>query len=461
MPTTLHAEYRRAFKAADIRGIYPKEIDEELTYFVARAFVEEFQYKRIVVGRDMRLSTPALYDAFVKGAIDSGADVVDVGQVASPMLYYASATMDLPGVMITASHSPKQFNGLKLVHAQAIPLTEPQGLGAVRKRIERMAFTEPKRKGKMSRKDVSKGYQRYVLKGVSKKSLAGIKIAADAGNGMAGVVLPLLQEKLPVKFDVLFGKLDGAFPNRGSDPTLNKHQRPLKQRLKAKKYDFGIAYDGDADRIAFLDEKGSYINSAVIGALIAERMLAQYPKEKIGTTILTSRSYEEAIRRAGGKPTLMRVGHAFIKQSMRQKDARFACEHSGHFYFKDYFYTDSVTLTLFVVLEAYAEAKANGQSFSEMMKPYRIYQQTEDVIVHVKNKQLALKLTAEYLETLEPQRVKKFDGLIVDLGNVWGAVKPSVTEFALKVMFESENRHDALATQKLVVDFIKTIADRE
>lgn len=461
MPTTLHAQYRRAFKDADIRGLYPKEIDEELAYFVARAFVEEFGYQQIVVGCDMRLSTPALREAFVKGATDSGAAVVDIGLVTSPMLYFASATMDLPGVMITASHSPKQYNGLKLVHAQAIPLTERQGLRAVRKRMEQMRFAESAQRGKVSRKDVRKAYQRFVTKGVKRSRLTGITVAADAGNGMASVLLPLLQEKLPVRFDVLFGTLDGTFPNRGSDPTLSKHQRPLKQRLKAKRYDFGIAYDGDADRIAFLDEKGAYINSAVIGALIAERMLQTHPQERIGTTILTSRAYEEAITRAGGKPTLMKVGHAFIKQAMRQKDVRFACEHSGHFYFKDYFYTDSVTLTLLAVLEVYAEAKAAGQTFSEMMRPYCMYQQTEDVIVPVKDRALALRLTEEYLETLEPQRIKRFDGLIVDLGNVWGAVKPSVTEFALKVMFESENRHDARATQQLVVDFIKTVADRE
>lgn len=458
MTMTLQADYKRAFKDADIRAIYPTEIDEELVYFVARAFVEEFGYKKILVARDMRLSTPALHEAFLKGATDSGATVIDIGLVHSPALYYASGTMDLPGVMITASHSPKQYNGLKLVHAEAIPLTEKNGLGKLRRRIEKGKFINAKKVGKVSQKDILKGYQRFVLKGFKAKKLAGIKIAADAGNGMAGVMLPLLQEKLPVKFDVMFGKLDGSFPNRGSDPTLAKHQKPLRAQLKNKRYDFGVAFDGDSDRIAFLDEKGNYINSAVIGALIAEQMLKSHPKAKIGITGLTSKSYEEAIRQAGGRPVLMRVGHAFIKESMRKKDVLFACEHSGHFYFKDYFFTDSVTLTLLAVLDAYAEAKAAGQTFGDMMKPYLKYKQTEDVIVMVKDKKIALEKTEIYLKTLKPKSIKRFDGLVVDFGEVWGMVKPSVTEFALKLMFESKKKPDAKAMQDKLVKYIESIA---
>jgi phosphomannomutase len=454
----LTANYKRAFKDADIRAIYPTEIDEELVYFVARAFVEEFGYKKILVARDMRLSTPALHEAFLKGATDSGADVVDIGQVHSPALYYASGTMELPGVMITASHSPKEYNGLKLVHAGAIPLTEKFGLGAIRRRIERGNFVADAKPGKVTKKDVLKAYQRFVLKGYQGKKLAGLKIVADAGNGMAGVLMPLLQEKLPVKFDVLFPKLDGRFPNRGSDPTLFEHQQPLRKRLQQRRYDFGIAFDGDADRVAFLDEKGNYINSAVMGALIAERLLATHPKAKIGYTGLTSRSYEEAIRHAGGKPVVMKVGHAFLKEAMRKQDVLFACEHSGHFYFKEYFYTDSVTLTLLAVLDAYVEAKAEGKTFSDMMAPYLKYEQTEDTVVMVQNKEVALKKTEEYLKSLAPKQFRKFDGFLVDFGEVWGMVKPSVTEYALKMMFESTDRKKAEAVQKQVVKFVKSIA---
>lgn len=340
--------------------------------------------------------------------------------------------------MITASHSPKEYNGMKLVHAGAIPLTEKFGLGKLRRRIEKGKFVDAEKRGKISNKDISKGYQRFVLKGCKSKGWEGIKVLADAGNGMAGVLMPLLQEKLPIKFEVMFPKLDGSFPNRGSDPTLSKHQKPIKDRLKKEKYDFGIAFDGDSDRIAFLDEKGNYINSAVIGGLIATRLLQTNPQAKIGYTSLTSRSFEEAIREGGGKPVIMRVGHAFIKESMRKKDVLFSCEHSGHFYFKNYFFTDSVTLTMLAVLEVYAEARNEGKTFSEMMKPYLKYQQTEDVIVEVKDKKLAMAKTEAYIKSLHPKSIKKFDGLIVDFGDVWGGVKLSVTEYAIKLMFEAK-----------------------
>lgn len=460
MTMTLQANYQRAFKDADIRGIYPTEIDEELVYFVARAFVEEFKYKKLVVARDMRLSTPVLHEAFLRGATDSGASVVDIGMVHSPALYFASGTMDLPGVMITASHSPKKFNGMKLVHAQAIPLTEQSGLGKLRRRMEKGKFTAGAKRGRVSQKNILKSYQKFVLKGYKTKKLEGINIAADAGNGMAAVLLPLLQEKLPMKFDVMFPKLDGNFPNRGSDPTLSKHQKPLKERLQKKRYDFGVSFDGDSDRIAFLDEEGKYINSAVIGALIAKRMLQVSPKAKIGYTVLTSRSYEEAILAAGGKPVPARVGHAFIKKVMRQKGVLFACEHSGHFYYKDYFFTDSVTLTLLAVLDAYAEAKAAGQTFGEMMKPYLKYRQTEDVIVKVKDKKLALEKTEVYLKKMKPKTLKRFDGLVVDFGDVWGAVKPSVTEYALKIMFESTKKKEAKEVQEKLVKYVESIANK-
>ena len=455
MKSPLVADYHRAFKDADIRGKYPKEIDEELAYFVARAFVDEYRHKRVVVGRDMRLSTPQIHEAFVRGAVDAGADVLDIGMVHTPLVYYVSATENLPGVMITASHSPKEFNGLKLVFAGAIPLTEKVGLGKIRRRIDRFTFTEPKKPGTVKQKDYAKAYQKFILRGVRKSKFDGMKILADAGNGMAGTLLPLLSEKLPVKMTTQFGKLDGRFPNRGSDPTLSKHQKPLREKMKSGTYELGIAFDGDADRIAFVDESGKSVNSAVIGAMVAEYYLKQTPKAKIGITILTSKIFEESIKLAGGKPVLMRVGHAFIKQAMRKKDVVFSAEHSGHFYFKDYFYTDSVTLTLLAVLNLYADAKKSGKSFSELVAPYQKYQQTEDVVVFVENKEKALKKVQKYLKKQKPKSIKAFDGLVVDFGDVWGAVKPSVTEFALKVMFEGESKKDALAKQKELVAFIE------
>jgi phosphomannomutase len=459
MKMTLQAAYERAFKDADIRGIYPTEIDEEVAYFVARAFVEEYKYTKVLVARDMRLSTPQIHEAFVKGVVDSGASVIDIGMVHTPVLYYASGSMKLPGVMITASHSPKEYNGLKLVFPGAIPFTEKNGLGKIRRRMEKGKFVAAAKTGKVTKKDVLKAYQKFVLKGAPAKKMAGLNVVADVGNGMAHVLMPLLQEKLPINFTILFPELDGRFPNRGSDPTLSKNQRGIKKALKEGEYDFGVGFDGDCDRIAFLDEKGNYVNSAVIGAILAEQYLKKHPGAKIGYTNLDSLIFLETIKRCGGKPVPVRVGHAFIKEVMRKKDVLFSAEHSGHFYFKDYFYTDSVTLTLLGVLEAYQKAKAEGKTFSEMMAPYVQYQQTEDVIVMVKNRELALAKTRAFVESLKPKTIETFDGFFVNFGDVWGSVKISVTEYALKLMFEGKKKKDAQAMQDKVVEFIKSVAD--
>ncbi len=458
MPITISANYKEAFKPADIRGVYPSEIDEELTYFVARAFVDEYEHKTVLVARDMRLSSPALHSAFVKGVIDAGANVIDLGLVSTPVLYFASGTQHLPGVVITASHSPKQFNGLKLVLADAIPLTEQFGLKQIRKRIEKGVFAEVAKPGKVKTKDVLKAYQKFVLTGVQKKGLSDMRIAVDVGNGMGAVVMPLIDAALPVTFTTLFKDLDGNFPNRGSDPTLKKNQQKLQQELKQKSYDFGIAFDGDADRIAFLDEQGTFINSAAIGAVIAQRLLRKNPKAKIVYTTLTSRIYEETVKASGGVLVPARVGHAFIKEIMRKKDVLFGCEHSGHYYFKEYFFTDSVELTLKYVLEEYAGAKKQGLSFGDMMKPYILYFQTEDVVVDVVDKVKAQRMVEEYLLSKNPVRVKRFDGLFVDYGDVWGAVKISVTEHALKLMFEGKKKAQASALQKEIIAYIKSIA---
>jgi phosphomannomutase len=427
-------------------------------YAVARAFVEEFDYTKMVVGRDMRLSSPDLYTAFVAGVRDAGADVIDVGMVATPQLYFASGSLALPGVMITASHSPAPYNGLKLVHADAIPLTKRNGLAQIAKRVKQGKWEEVQRRGKLTKKNIDAGYQKRVLAGIKPKRYEGLRIATDIGNGMAHDIIPLLAEKLPIKFDTLFARRDGHFPNRDSDPNLRENQEALDNKIDHGHYDFGISFDGDADRIAFLDEHGNYVNSAAIGALIATRILAREPKAKIASTNLNSRIYDETIRACGGKVVMARTGHTFVKEAMRKHEAVFGCEYSGHFFFRDFFYTDSVVLTLREVLDAYVEAKAAGQTFGTMMAPYLIYAQTEDVIVKVADKTIAMAKIHDYLVSLQPKSLKQFDGYFVDFGDVWGAVKMSVTEYAVKLMFESRDKRKAVKLQKQIQQFVKSIA---
>ncbi len=458
MTYPLAPQYEKAFKDADIRGTYPDEINEGVVYAVARAFVEEFAYTKVVVGRDMRLSSPELHTAFVSGVRDAGADVIDVGMVATPQLYYASGSMNLPGVMITASHSPAAYNGLKLVHAEAIPLTKRNGLTQILKRVKRGEWAKPAKKGKFTKKNIDAGYQKRVLAGIKPKHYAGLRIATDIGNGMAHDIVPLLAAKLPIKFDTIFARRDGHFPNRDSDPNLRENQTALDDKIDHGHFDFGISFDGDADRIAFLDEHGNYVNSAAIGALIAKRILAREPKAKIASTNLNSRIYDETIKAAGGKVVMARTGHTFVKEAMRKHQAVFGCEYSGHFFFRDFFYTDSVVLTLREVLDAYVEAKAAGQTFGEMMAPYLVYHQTEDIVIKVADKDIAMAKVYEYLVSLKPKTIKKFDGYFVDFGDVWGAVKMSVTEYGVKLMFESTSKAKAVKLQKQIAAFVKSVA---
>ncbi len=458
MQYTLPKNYERAFKDADIRGVYPNEINAGVAYSVARAFVELHGYTSVVVGCDMRLSSPELHTAFVTGVRASGAKVIDIGLVATPQLYFASGSLDLPGVMITASHSPKEYNGLKLVHAGAIPLTKQTGLAAILRSVKKGIWIDAPRLGDVTKKNIDSAYQKFVLAGVKPKRYTGLRIATDIGNGMAHDIVPLLAAKLPIHFSTLFARLDGRFPNRDSDPNLHKNQIALDAMLDTGGYDFGISFDGDADRIAFLDEAGNYVNSAAIGALIAVRILAREPGAIIASTNLNSRIYGETITANGGKVVMARTGHTFVKEAMRKHQAVFGCEYSGHFFFRDFFYTDSVVLTLREVLDAYVEAKAQGRTFGQMMEPYLIYQQTEDIVIKVADKEVAMAAIAEYLRSLKPQQLKKFDGYFVDFGDVWGAVKMSVTEYAVKLMFESADKAKAKRLQKQIATFVKSIS---
>jgi phosphomannomutase len=458
MAIKISADYKRAFKQVDIRGEYPSEINEEVTYLVAFSFVAEYQLKKVLVARDMRLSSPSLFDAFCKGATDAGANVIDLGLVHTPVLYYASGKMKLAGVMITASHSPKNQNGLKMVLANAIPLTEESGLKQIRRRMEKGAFVEPKKRGTVTVKDVREVYADFVLKGAKTKGLEDLEIVADAGNGMGAVLMPLLSKRLPCTFTTINETLDGRFPSRGSDPTLKKNQKPVTAALKTGGYDLGVSFDGDGDRIAFFDEEGNYINSAIIGAIVSKYLLKKRKGAKIVYTNLTSRILEETILEAGGVPVPAKVGHAYIKETMRKEDVLFGSEHSGHFYFKEYFYTDSITLTLRYVLEAFAQYRTKGGKFSEFVAPYQKYYQAEDVIVDVVDKKKAQAAVEKYLKDKKPIKTRKFDGIFVDYGDVWGSVKISVTEHALKMMFEGTSKKVVTAFQKEVVGFVKSIA---
>lgn len=447
-----------AFKEADIRGVYPTEINEEFTYLTARAFVERSGYRKVLIARDMRLSSAALRDAFVQGATDAGAAVVDLGLATTPMLYFASATMSLPGVMITASHSPKNFNGLKLVAPGAVPLTEAAGLKDIRTRLAKGKFSEDAlKRGKVSAQDIKPAFFRFMkscAKKITPKS-SSVRIVVDYGNGMGALLDPFLTE-LGYKVTPLFAELDGTFPNRGSNPTVPKNQRNIIKMLKSGDYDFGIAFDGDADRLAFFDEQGRFVNCGAIGALIATQLLNKNPKAVMVSTVLTSQAFAGATKKSGGRLALSRVGHSYVKEVMRKKEALFGCEHSGHFFFRDFFGVDSVLLTLFQVMSAY---RASNTNFSRLLAPHTDgFYQTEDLMVDTSNKKETMLRLEKFLRAQKPLTLKKFDGVTAEIGTARIVVKPSVTEAAINIIAEAPTRAAAMSLRDLVLAEARRVA---
>ncbi|MCA9365600.1 hypothetical protein KC723_01780 [Candidatus Kaiserbacteria bacterium] len=386
--------------------------------------------------------------------------MIDIGMVRSPMLYFASGVLNLPGAVITASHSPKDYNGIKLVAPKAVPLTAETGLTAIRNRVTKGEFKDAKKRGGYTKQSFKRQFRTYILKGLKKEIFKGMTVATDIGNGMSGASMASIDDALPAKFPMIFKKPDGRFPNRDSDPCLRKNQKYLIELIKKKQADFGIGFDGDGDRIAFLDEKGNYINCAAIGALLAKRLIEKESGAGIVYTNLTSKILVDTVKASKGKAVRARVGHTFLKERMRATKAVFGAEHSGHFFWRDFFNTDSTILTLLAVMEAYAEAREAGKTFSEMMKPYTVYSQTEDVVVEVSDKKLAMELLIKEVKKMKPKKITLFDGCFVEFDEVWGAIKPSVTEDAIKLMFESKSKAKATSVQKQLLTKLKAIAKK-
>ncbi len=452
---SLGREYRLAFKNADIRGEYGTEITEGLAYRVAYAFVTECALGRIVVGRDMRLSSPALHSAFIAGARAAGADVLDIGLVTTPMLYFVSGTEAVAGVMITASHSPKNFNGFKLVRAGAVPLTNSTGLIAIKKRVPTVPITDNGATGTLQKKSVYRTYEQYVRSKIAYRPQHSAHIVIDAGNGMATLLAPLLKKYTKLSVEPIGFTLDGSFPLRGSNPTLAQNQKLVTRALRASAYDFGVAFDGDADRIAFFDERGRYVNAAAIGALLATHFVTADPTRSCVYTTLTSRAYQSAIEAAGGTALKARVGHSYIKELMRKRGAFFACEHSAHFYYRDNFYADSGIMTLLFVLQIVDAAKASGLTFSALLAPFTRTYQTEDYMIAVADKKRALALVTTWLEAQQPTTLVHFDGIKATYRDAVVVIKSSVTEDALNIMVEAETKKIAEGYKATIVGLVK------
>jgi len=348
------AKLAALFKAYDVRGVVPDELTPEVTHAIGRALVAYLKPDEVAVGRDMRVSGPALTAALVDGIRDGGADVSDLGLVSTDALYFAVGKYGYPaGVMVTASHNPPEYNGLKICREEAQALSLETGLGEIRDLVvsgNLPTGSVDRQRGSLQHRDLLDAYAAHVLGLVDVAAIKPLKIAVDAGNGMAGLTVPRVFAHLPCEVVPLYFELDGAFPNHPANPIEPENVRDLQRTVVARGCDLGVAFDGDADRMFLIDEQGRFVGGDMVTAMVAVKMLERSPGAAVVYNLICSRSVPETIARHGGRPIRSRVGHSYIKATMREEDAVFGGEHSGHFYFRDHWYADSGMLALLSVL---------------------------------------------------------------------------------------------------------------
>jgi phosphomannomutase len=444
----------KVFKAYDIRGIYPDELDEAGAYAIGRAYVEEFEPRSIAVGRDMRLSSPSMAEAVMRGAADSGVDVLDVGMVGTEMLYFAVGDLELEGgIMVTASHNPKDYTGMKIVRRGALPVGGDSGLLDIRTRA--MALADPSQRqsvGQVRQEDIWPRWVDAVLAFIHVDAVKPLRVVIDAANGMAGVMLPPVLERLPIDAVPYFFEPDGTFPNHEPNPLLPENREFIMSKVKEEGADLGVAFDGDADRCFFLDDTGEFVPGDFVTALLAESILARNPGAKILYDVRASWAVPKTIERAGGVPLVNRVGHAFFKHRMREEGAVFGGEVSGHYYFRDFSQADSGVIPFLLMLELVSK---RGRKLSEILQPYNErYFITGELNTPVDD--VALKLQ-ELKERFGPEgKVSHLDGLSVDSDGWHMNVRPSNTEPLLRLNLEALSPEVMEAKRDEVLEVIRS-----
>jgi phosphomannomutase len=427
----------KVFKAYDVRGLYGKELDEEGAYAIGHAYVEEFHPGRIAVGHDMRLSSPPMAKAAIAGASDAGADVLELGLVGTEMVYFAVGSLELDGgIAVTASHNPKEYTGLKIVREGALPVGGESGLFAIRDRALAHAGAAPWNRGEESYFDIYPAFVEKVLSFVDVGAIAPLRVVVDAANGMAGAMLPPVLERLPIETVRCYFEPDGTFPNHAPNPLLPENREFITRKTRDEGADFGVAFDGDADRCFFLDDTGEFVPGDFATALFAEAALAKEPGAKIIYDVRASWAVPETIRAGGGIPLVNRVGHAFIKHRMREENAAFAGEVSGHYYFRDFYRADSGLIPFLLMLEIVSR---RGQKLSEIVRAFRDrYFITGELNTPVPD--VAAKLQ-ELKERFGAEgTISELDGVSMDADGWHFNVRPSNTEPLLRLNLEARSR---------------------
>jgi len=423
------------FKSYDVRGIYPAEINEDLAYDIGRAFVDELNVTSVAVGRDMRPSGETLFRAFARGANEKGADVTDIGLVSTDALYFAVGKYGFAGgVMITASHNPANYNGMKFTRDRAQAISLETGLSAIRDRIEAGTFgAAAARPGSVAKRDILDDFAAHCLRFVDPNAIKPFKIAIDAGNGMAGLTVPYVFKSLPCHVVPLFFELDGTFPNHPASPIEPENMVDLQKAVLDNGCVLGVACDGDADRMFIVDEKGGLVGGDMVTALVAINTLKRYSGAKILYNLICSRSVPEAIVKAGGVPVRSQVGHSLIKKTMRDEDIVFGGEHSGHFYFRDNWFADSGMIALLQCLEVFSDA---NKPVSEVVAPIDTRFRSGEVNSRVRDIPAKLKALEEHYRDAQ---IDHLDGVTIQYPDWWMNVRPSNTEPLLRLNVEGDS----------------------
>jgi phosphomannomutase len=436
------------FKAYDIRGIYPTDLDEDIAYAIGRAFATFLKPETVVVGRDMRLSGPAIFEAVTDGLRDHGADVINIGLVSTDQYYYACSKYGFPGMMVTASHNPKAYNGFKMVKQMPYLLSGDAGIQDLRRIVENDEFAPTaERRGEMREVDLMDEFVDALVKLVDVDAIKPLKVVADTGNGAVGPALAKLYAQLPIQLTPMYFEPDGNLPNHGLDPLQPENRAELQERVKAEGADVGFAFDGDGDRFFVIDDRGEFVPGDFMTALLAEYILRKQPGEKIVYDVRASWAVPDFVKAAGGIPLVERVGHAFIKRRMADENVVFAGEVSGHYYFRSFNFADSGMIPSLLILEMLS---TSGKKLSELLASIEnTYFVSGEINSTVPDAQAKMHLLAE---RYSDGKVEHIDGVSVSYDDWHFNVRASNTEPLLRLNLEAldkqkmeEKRDEVLA----------------
>jgi len=437
------------FKAYDIRGIYPDEINEEVAYKIGQALVGFLKTKRMVVGRDMRLSSPQLFEALVKGIASQGTNVDDIGLVTSEMLYFAVGKYGYDGgVMITASHNPGNYNGFKLIDGTMEMIGEGTGMSKLRD-LANKDFSPVSTKGEIKKHDVTSDYLNLVFSVVKPGDLKPLKVVVDTANAMAGKFVPLVFEKILGQLIPMYFDLDGSFPHHLANPLLEENIKDLRKKVLEEKADLGVAFDGDADRVRFLDEKAKPISGDISTALLARKFLKKEKGARIIYNLTCSHVVPEEIQEMGGVPIRSRTGHTFIKRLMRKYNAIFGGEISGHYYFRENFYSESGLIALLVMLKILSQS---DQPLSQLVSSLTRYFRTPEINIEMEARSTAIK---KLEDKYQDGKIDHLDGLTVEYENWWFNARPSNTEPLLRIVVEAKTKELMEEKKKEILEVIR------